>query len=101
MTGSIKKLIFLLLILVMFMTGCTDPNTIDTLGEEVLNKIQLSETFDETFILPTEIDGYEINWISKNPDIMSNAGIAYCLAVSSTWLLPKISCFPPQSGHWK
>ena len=77
MTGSIKRLMFLLLVLVMFMTGCTDPKPENKLGEELLNKIQLSETFDETFILPTEIEGYEINWVSKNPDIMSDAGIAY------------------------
>ena len=77
MTGSIKRLIFLLLVLMMFMTGCTDPKPENMLGEELLNKIQLSETFDETFILPTEIEGYEINWVSKNPDVMSDAGIAY------------------------
>ena len=77
MTGSIKRLIFLLLVLMMLMTGCTDPKPENMLGEELLNKIQLSETFDETFILPTEIEGYEINWVSKNPDVMSDAGIAY------------------------
>ena len=77
MTGSMKRLMFLLLILVMFMTGCTDPKTDNMLGEELLNKIQLSETFDEKFILPTEIEGYEINWVSNTPDVMSNTGIAY------------------------
>ena len=51
MTGSMKRLMFLLLVLVMFMTGCTDPKTENMLGEELLNKIQLSETFDEKFIL--------------------------------------------------
>ena len=75
MTGSIKRLIFLLLVLMMFMTGCTDPKPENMLGEELLNKIQLSETFDETFILPTEIEGYEINWVSKNPDVMSDAEV--------------------------
>ena len=77
MTGSMKRLMFLLLILVMFMTGCTDPKTENMLGEELLNKIQLSETFDEKFILPTEIEGYEINWVSNTPDVMTNTGIAY------------------------
>ena len=26
-------------------------------------------------------------------------GMPSCFASSSTWLAPKISCFPPQSGH--
>lgn len=77
MTKSTKKVIFLLLMIMMFMTGCTNPTTDDKLGEELLNKIQVNNVFDESFILPTEVDGYEIKWESNTPDVMSNEGIAY------------------------
>ncbi len=72
-----NTLLILLLLLTLFIGGCTDPETPDNKYTDYLKNLEIAAEFSENFTLPETINDLPITWESKNPDILSVEGFSY------------------------
>ena len=87
MNKSINKLMFVLLAMLLLIMGCTNPDDPVDNSSKILDKIVVNNVFDDEFIFPTEVDGYNITWESKTLDVISNEGYAYLFDEDKTAVL--------------